>query len=67
MEWSIYLNIGLSEFLIIILSLVFLLAPLVIIVLSTILLLRRIRELEARVVKLEGAEEKENSPRQENQ
>jgi hypothetical protein len=61
------MNIGLSEFLIIILSLAFLLAPLVIIVLSTILLLRRIRELEARIVKLEGAEEKENSPRQENQ
>jgi hypothetical protein len=57
------MNIGLSEFLIIILSLAFLLAPLVIIVLSTILLLRRIRELEARIVKLEGAEEKENSPR----
>jgi uncharacterized membrane protein affecting hemolysin expression len=61
------MNIGLSEFLIIILSLAFLLAPLVIIVLSTILLLRRIRELESRIVKLEGAEEKENSPRQENQ
>ena len=57
------MNIGLSEFLIIILSLAFLLAPLVIIVLSTIHLLRRIRELEARIVKLEGAEEKENSPR----
>ena len=61
------MNIGLSEFLIIILSLAFLLAPLVIIILSTILFLRRIRELETRVAKLESAEEKENSPRQESQ
>jgi hypothetical protein len=59
------MNIGLSEFLIIILSLVFLLAPIMIIIFSAILFLQRIRELEKRVAKLEGAEEKENSPRQE--
>jgi hypothetical protein len=55
------MNIGLSEILIIILSLVFLLAPLLIIVLSVIFFLRRIRDLEARVAKLENAEEKESS------
>ena len=57
------MNTGLSEFLIIILSLVFLLAPIMIIIFSAILFLQRIRELEKRVAKLEGVEEKENSPR----
>lgn len=57
------MNIGLSELLIIILSLVFILAPIVIIIFSASLFLQRIRELEKRVEKLEGAKEKENSPR----
>jgi hypothetical protein len=63
MERSMYImNIGLSELLIIILSLVFLLAPAIIITFSAFLFLQRIRELEKRVAKLEGAKEKENSP-----
>lgn len=53
------MSIGLNEIFIIILSLVFLLVPLVIVVLSAVFLFRRIRELEARVAKLENASEKE--------
>jgi len=56
------MNIGLSELLIITLSLVFLLAPLVIVIISAVLLLQRLRELEIRVAKLEGTKEKENPP-----
>jgi hypothetical protein len=63
MQRSMYImNIGLSELLIIVLSLVFLLAPAMIIIFSAFLFLLRIRDLEKRVAKLEGAKEKENSP-----
>jgi hypothetical protein len=47
------MNIGLSEIFIIILNLAFLLVVPVIVILSAVFLLRRIRDLEARVAKLE--------------
>jgi hypothetical protein len=56
------MNIGLSELLVVILNLAILLAAPVIVILSAVLLLRRIRDLEARVAKLEDAKEKESPP-----
>jgi len=56
------MNIGLSEFLVVILNLALLLVVPVIVILSAVLLLRRIRDLEARVAKLEDAKKKESPP-----
>jgi hypothetical protein len=52
------MNIGLGEIFIIILSLFFLLAPIVIVILSAVFVTRRIRDLEARIAKLEDAKER---------
>jgi hypothetical protein len=52
------MNIGPNELLVIILNLAFLLAIPAIVILAAVLLLRRIRELEGRVTKLEDAKEK---------
>jgi len=56
------MNIGPSELLVVILNLALLLAVPVIIILSAVLLLRRIRDLEARIAKLEDAKEKGSPP-----
>jgi hypothetical protein len=56
------MNIGLSELLVVILNLALLLAVPIIVILSAVLLLRRIRDLEARVAKLEGAMKKGSPP-----
>lgn len=56
------MNIGLSEFLVVILNLALLLVVPVIVILSAVLLLRRIRDLEVRVAKLEDAKKKESPP-----
>jgi hypothetical protein len=52
------MNIGLSELLVIILGLAFFLAPVVIVIISAVFVLRRFRDLEARIAKLEEAKEK---------
>ena len=51
------MNIGLSELLIIILNLSLLLVVPVIVVLSAVFVMRRIRDLEARVAELESTKE----------
>jgi hypothetical protein len=56
------MNIGPSEPLVIFLNLALLLVAPVIVILFAIVLVRRIRDLEARVAKLEEAKEKENLP-----
>jgi len=56
------MNIGLSEFLVVILNLALLLVVPVMVILSAVLLLRRIRDLEVRVAKLEDAKKKESPP-----
>jgi hypothetical protein len=52
------MNIGLSELLVIILNLALLLVVPVVVILSAVFLFRRIRDLEARVAKLEDGKEK---------
>ena len=52
------MNIGLSELLVIILNLALLLVAPIVVIISAVFFLRRIRELEARVAKLEDAKEK---------
>jgi hypothetical protein len=51
------MNIGLSEFVIVLINLVFILAVPVIAILIGIQLFRRTRDLEARIAKLEGKQD----------
>jgi hypothetical protein len=55
------MNIGLSELLVVILNLALFLAVPALMILSAVLLLRRIRDLEARITKLEDAKENGSS------
>jgi hypothetical protein len=48
------MNIGLSELLVILLSLACLVVPFVLVILSAVFVMRRIQDLEARLAKLEG-------------
>jgi len=56
------MNIGASEFFVVVLNFLILLAVPALVVLSAILLLRRIRSLEARVASLEGKAKEEGLP-----
>jgi hypothetical protein len=56
------MNIGPSELLVVILNLTLLLVIPVIVILSVVFLIRRIRDLEARMAKLEDSKKKDESP-----
>jgi hypothetical protein len=56
------MNIGPSELLVVILNLTLLLVIPVIVILSVVFLIRRIRDLEARMAKLEDSKKKDEPP-----